>query len=151
MTGRDLAAGVLSTTLGDQVGHSDSLNSVAGVLAGLAGVIATLAGMSTLATHHDLGLAGLAAAAGSGVVSVVALLWPRAGREQRFVRQLVEYLNEKNVELGQDLLASLAIGAISRNELRIRCKAMLVGGSAILLASAIGLIAAAILLNSVST
>jgi hypothetical protein len=142
----DIACKVFTTLLDDQIARSDSLNSVAGVLAGLGGVVTTLAGIVTHLTQPQVGLAGIAAAGASVTLAVMGLMWWRPGREPTDPARLLDrILHTGDVTLTEDVLLYADVAAALRNDLRLRHKTWWTVSSALLLAGGIVLIVIAIL------
>ncbi len=139
---RDVVDGILA----DQITRGESLHSGAGILAGLAGVITTLAGTSIPATQHTVGRIGLSLSGLSAVVAVAVLLLRRPGREPSHLRWLVEQvLDTGDLEVTEDALLTVDLGAVDRNETRLAWKGGLVVISALVLASAISVFVIAII------
>ena len=138
-----IAKGVFTTLLADQVGRSESLNATNGVLAGLGGVVTTLAGLVSSLAAHDIGRAGIAAAGFSVVLAVGGLITRRPGREPIDPDALLDrILHTGDVTLTEDVLLYMDVAAARRNEWRLRWKARWTFGAAIALAGAVCLIVA---------
>lgn len=138
-----IAQGVVSTVLADQLSRSDSLNSASSALAGLAGVVTTLAGIVPKLTGHSVGLAGISAAGLSAVLAVIALTTRRPGREPVDVELLVNrIIGTQDVSLTMDVLLVTDAAAARRNDKRLRVKGALVTLAASALALAVILIVA---------
>jgi hypothetical protein len=129
---------VVDTVLEDQLARGESVHAGAGILAGLAGVITTLAGTSSTLPHHVPGQLGMTAAGAAAVLAVTVLLVRRPGRQpvdlEHFVDQI---LRRSEVELTEDVLLTVDLGAASRNEGRLRAKGVLIVLSALALAVAV--------------
>lgn len=142
-----IAKEVFTTLLADQVAQSESLNSVAGALAGLAGVTTTLAGLLPSLTRHDLGRAGMAAAGLTVGLAVVGLLWRRPGREPVDGDLLLyRILHTSDLTTIEDGLLYSDVAAAKRNDRYLKGKGRWVFSAALSLAGAVALIVASSIL-----
>ena len=138
-----IAARVFDTLLSDQISRADSLNTTAGVFAGLGGVVTTLAGIVTGLDAKFAGKAGLCLAGASVVLAVIALIVRRPGREPiELDRLLHRILNTADTTLTEDVLLEADAQAADRNEKRLRDKTWWVVLSALSLAVAIVMLVA---------
>jgi hypothetical protein len=146
-----IAQDVFSTLLEDQISRSDSLNSTAGVLAGLGGVVTTLAAVVPNLTQRNVGLAGIALAALSVVLAVYGLLTRRPGREPVELDLLLDrILGTGDVTLTEDVLLRADVEAAKRNDLRLKVKSRWITGAASTLAAGVVVIVIAIVEVSAS-
>jgi len=136
-----IAARVFGTLLSDQIARADSLNTTAGVFAGLGGVVTTLAGIVPGLDTKFAGRTGLCFAGVSVVLAVVALIARRPGREPvELERLLHRILNTADTTVTEDVLLETDAQAAKRNEKRLRSKTWWVVLSALSLAVAIVLL-----------
>ena len=116
--------------------RSESVNSVAGVLAGFAGVVTTLAGTVTTLATYTLGEAGIAAAGLSVVLAVIGLMSVRPGREPMDPDLLLDsILHTGDVTLTEDVLLHMDVAAAKRNDGRLKRKQAWIFGAAALACS----------------
>jgi hypothetical protein len=146
-----IAQEVFSTLLEDQISRSDSLNSTAGVLAGLGGVVTTLAAVVPHLTQRNIGLAGIAAAALSVVLAVLGLLTRRPGREPVELDFLLDrILGTEDVTLTEDVLLRADVDAAKRNDRRLKVKSRWITAAASTLATGVVVIVVAIIVVGAS-
>jgi hypothetical protein len=118
-----VAVRVFDTLLSDQIARSDSLNTTAGVFAGLGGVVTTLAGIVTGLVQKGFGQFGVAMAGLSVVLAVIALIVNRPGREPKELHALLrQILDTEDTELTEDVLLETDALAAIRNDFRLRAK-----------------------------
>ena len=133
-----VAVRVFDTLLSDQIARSDSLNTTAGVFAGLGGVVTTLAGIVTGLDQKGFGKFGVAIAGLSVVLAVIALIVNRPGREPKELNALLrQILDTADTELTEDVLLETDALAAIRNDFRLRAKSFWVIAAATSLAVAI--------------
>jgi hypothetical protein len=133
-----VAARVFDTLLSDQIARSDSLNTTAGVFAGLGGVVTTLAGIVSGLDLKIVGKCGVAMAGLSVVLAVIALIVKRPGREPKELPALLrQILESADTTLTEDVLLETDAQAASRNDSRLRVKSVWVFAAATSLAVAI--------------
>ncbi len=133
-----IAARVFDTLLSDQISRADSLNTTAGVFAGLGGVVTTLAGIVVGLDGKPVGKVGVCFAGLSVVLAVVALMTKRPGREPVELEQLLHRIvNTADTTITEDVLLEADVQAAARNEGRLRSKDRCVGWAATSLALAI--------------
>jgi hypothetical protein len=133
-----VAVRVVNTLLSDQIARSDSLNTTAGVFAGLGGVVTTLAGIVNGLDAKVVGKIGVALAGLSVVLAVVALIWRRPGREPKQLEALLSLINVTfDTTVTEDVLLEADAKAATRNDSRLRGKTVWVVLAATSLAVAI--------------
>jgi hypothetical protein len=133
-----VAVRVFDTLLSDQISRSESLNTSAGVFAGLGGVVTTLAGIVSGLDQKAFGKFGVSMAGLSVVLAVIALIVKRPGREPKEVHALLRrILDTADTTLTEDVLLETDAQAAVRNDLRLRLKSIWVVAAATSLAVAI--------------
>jgi hypothetical protein len=138
-----IAMRVFDTLLSDQIARADSVNTTAGVFAGLGGVATTLAGIVAGLDAKIVGKCGVALAGLSVVLAVVALITKRPGREPKELSALLRQMLETgDTTLTEDVLLEMDDQAAARNDARLRVKTVWVVLAAVSLALAIILLVA---------
>ncbi len=132
-----IAGRVVSTLLSEQIARADSLNTTAGVFAGLGGVVTTLAGIVAGLDAKADGKFGVSLAGLSVVLAVIALIWRRPGREPKQLEGLLSLIMATlDTTVTEIVLLETDAQAARRNDSRLRGKTIWVVSAATSLAAA---------------